>query len=195
MKRGFDYYIFIDYSEDIIGYIALDKQNIKNCLCKINKLKHYKELKHKREYLKSIKKVFQKDNILECLDKHRITELRHNIELCSEVFDLCKNRPKSNIFISIDDRQYKGFMKLINILDEKRFTIVKECKLKKNSEEYKLSLIIDTLLNIKRVKDEKELKMINSNEIGNRVSASVNPTPHTSTNVYVAFVRSRPPAW
>lgn len=155
MKRGFDYYIFIDYSEDIIGYIALDKQNIKNCLCKINKLKHYKELKHKREYLKSIKKVFQKDNILECLDKHRITELRHNIELCSEVFDLCKNRPKSNIFISIDDRQYKGFMKLINILDEKRFTIVKEGKLKKNSEEYKLSLIIDTLLNIKRVKDDK----------------------------------------
>jgi len=71
------------------------------------------------------------------------------------VFDLCKNRPKSNIFISIDDRQYKGFMKLINILDEKRFTIVKECKLKKNSEEYKLSLIIDTLLNIKRVKDDK----------------------------------------
>ena len=90
--KEFDYYIFIDYSEDLIGYIIVSKDNIRNCLAKIAKLKHYKELKHKDLYLKSMKKLFQKNKILECLEKHRITELRHNVELCSEVFEFCKNK-------------------------------------------------------------------------------------------------------
>jgi len=102
-----------------------------------------------------MKKLFERNKILACLDKHRITELRQNIELCSEVFNFCKNKSQSKIFISVDDRQYRGFMKLIEIIDGKRFTIVKEGKLRKNSEEYKLSLIIDTLLNLKRRKNSK----------------------------------------
>ena len=102
-----------------------------------------------------MKKLFQKNKILECLDKHRITELRQNVELCSEVFNFCKNKPQLKIFISVDDRQYKGFMKLIKIVDGKRFTIVKEGKLRKNSNEYRLSLIIDTLLNLKRTRTNK----------------------------------------
>jgi len=150
--REFDYYIFIDYSENLIGYIIIFKEKINECLARIPKLKHYKNLKHKKQYLKSMKKLFEKNNILKCLDGHRITELRQNIELCSEIFDFCKKNNESRIFISIDDRQYKGFMKLLQIIDGKRFTIIKEGKLKKNSREYQLSLIIDTLLNLKRIK-------------------------------------------
>lgn len=153
--REFDYYVFIDYSEDLIGYIIVGKNNIKDCLSKISKLKHYKELKRKNLYLKSMRKLFQKNKILECLAKHKITELRYNVELCSEVFNFCKNNPHSEVFISVDDRQYKGFMKLIKIVDGKRFTIIKEGELRKNSNEYKLSLIIDTLLNLKRTRNDK----------------------------------------
>ncbi len=153
-KREFDYYIFIDYSENLIGYILLGKEQIKTCMAKISKLKHYKELKQKNLYLKSMKKLFDKNKILECLCKYKISELRQNVELCSEVLEFCKSKPESDIFISVDDREYKGFIKLVEIsnLDGKKFTIVKEGKLKKGSVEHKLSLIIDTLLNIKRTR-------------------------------------------
>ena len=151
-KDEFDYYIFLDYSENLIGYIIVDKKQIKNCLSKIHKLKHYKTLKQKELYLKSMKNLFDKKDILSCLCGHKITELRQNVELCSEVFEFCKINPESNIFISVDDRQYKGFIKLIEIIDGKRFKIVKEGQLKENSIEHKLSLIIDTLLNLKRTR-------------------------------------------
>ena len=152
-KREFDYYIFIDYSENLIGYIILEKSKVKDCSSKISKLKHYRELRYKKQYLRAMKKLFEKNKILEYFEKHRITELRQNIELCSEVFDFCKNKLNSRIFISVDDRQYKGFMKLAKIIDGKRFVIVKEGKLKKNSKEYQLSLIIDTLLNLRRIRN------------------------------------------
>jgi len=150
--KEFDYYIFIDYSENLIGYVILSKEQIKECMPRISKFKHYKELKNKGLYLKSMKNLFEKNNLLKGLLGHRITELRQNIELCSEVLDFCKNKPESNIFISVDDRQYEGFMKLIKIIEGKRLTIIREGKLKRHTIEYKSSLIIDTLLNIKRMK-------------------------------------------
>lgn len=150
--KEFDYYIFIDYSKNLIGYIIIDKEKIEELLPKITKLKHYTKLKYKRPYLNSMKKIFRKHKILDSVDKHRITELRQNIEICSEIFNFCKNHPESEIFISVDDRQYNGFMRLAKILYGKRFTIVKEGKLKKGSKEYKINLIIDTLLNLKRRK-------------------------------------------
>jgi len=152
-SKIFDYYIFIDYSLDLIGYVIISKSNVYDCLLKTSKLKHYKNLKYKRAYLRSMKKLFEKNEILRSVDKYRVTELRYNIEICSEVFDFCKKHPDSKIFISIDDRQYKGFMKILRSIDGKRFTILKEGKLVKNSREYKLSLIIDTLLNLKRSKN------------------------------------------
>jgi hypothetical protein len=150
--KGFEYYIFIDYSENLIGYIILEGSEIDNCLSKISKFKHYKELRHKKQYLRAMKKLFAKNKILEHVEKHKITELRRNIELCSEVFDFCKKKPNSKVFISVDDRQYRGFMKLAKMIDGKGRVIVKEGKLKKGSKGYKLSLIIDTLLNLKRIK-------------------------------------------
>ncbi|MAH47595.1 hypothetical protein CMI37_17370 [Candidatus Pacearchaeota archaeon] len=153
-KEEFDYYIFVDYSENLIGYIIVDKEKIEELLLKITKLKHYTKLKYKRQYLNSMKKLFRKNKILDSVDRHKIIELRQNIEICSDIFDFCKNKTDSKIFISVDDRQYNGFMRLAKILAGERFKIIKEGKLKKGSEEYKMNLIIDTLLNLRRRKQK-----------------------------------------
>jgi hypothetical protein len=153
-KEDFDYYIFIDYSESLIGYIIIAKEKVNEILAKISKLKHYKGLKNKIQYLTASKSLFEKENLLSYLSQHRITELRKNIELCSEIFDFCMHFSKSKMFISIDDRQYKGFMKIASFIDNNRFKIIKEGQLKKDSIEYQLNLIIDTLLNLKRTRQD-----------------------------------------
>lgn len=147
-KEEFDYYIFMDYSENLVGYCIIPKEKIQELLPKISKLKHYRSLRHKNQYLHSLKKVFEKEKILDILLKHKITELRQNIEICSEIFDFCGKSSNSTLFISVDDRQYRGFMRIASIIDGKRFKIIREGQLKKDSIEYKLSLIIDTLLNL-----------------------------------------------
>lgn len=58
MKK-FDYYIFIDYSENLIGYIIIEEDKIKELLPRITKIDHYKKTKHKREYINSMKKLFE----------------------------------------------------------------------------------------------------------------------------------------
>lgn len=154
-KEEFDYYIFIDYSEDLIGYTIIDKEKINELLPNITKLKHYKGLKHKILYLSAAKRLFEKNKILDRVSKHKIAELRQNIEICSEIFDFCEKKSGSKMFISVDDRQYKGFMKIASIIDGKRFKIVKEGQLKRGSAEYQMSLIIDTLLNLKRTRQNE----------------------------------------
>lgn len=150
----FDYYIFMDYSENLIGYIIIEKEKINDILPKISKLKHYKDLKYKKQYLRAMKKFFENSKILDFTNKHRITELRQNIEICSEVFAFCEKNSNSRIFISVDDRQYRGFMKLANLINGKRFKIIKEGQLKRGSIEYQMSLIIDTLLNLRRIRQK-----------------------------------------
>jgi hypothetical protein len=47
----FDYYMFIDYSENLLGYNILEYSKIKELLPKISKIKHYKDIKtEKRVY-------------------------------------------------------------------------------------------------------------------------------------------------
>ena len=154
-KEEFDYYVFMDYSENLIGYIIINKDKINELLPRISKLKHYKGLKHKIQYLNSMKIMFDKNKIFDLISKYKTSELRQNIELCSEVFEFCSKNPNSKFFISVDDRQYKGFMKIASIIDGKRFKIIKEGKLKVNSAEYQMSLIIDTLLNLKRTRQNE----------------------------------------
>lgn len=148
----FDYYIFMDYSESLVGYIIINKKNIKELLSKTSKLKHYNRVKNKSPYLLSIKRIIDKQKIMSLLEKSGIKELRQNIEICSEIFDFCKKNRECKIFISVDDRQYRGFMRLANTLDGNRFKIIKEGKLKKDSMEHRLNLIIDNLLNLKRTR-------------------------------------------
>ncbi len=150
-KNEFDYYIFIDYSKDLIGYIIIENEKIKDILPKITKLHHYKGLRHKREYLSAIRRRFEKDKIEEDLLRFEIKPLRNNVYLFSEVFEFVKKYDNCIIFLSIDNNQYDAFIRLFNMIEHKdNVRIIKENKLKKYSIEYKLSLIIDNLLNVKR---------------------------------------------
>ena len=55
--RQFDYYVFIDYSENFLGYLIIEKEKISEIIPKISKFSHYKELKHKHAYVHSIKNI------------------------------------------------------------------------------------------------------------------------------------------
>ena len=152
--KEFDYYIFIDYSEDFIGYDIIEKEKIKELLSRISKIKHYKEVKHKKEYLKSIRKVFDKNNILNYFTAFKIKTVRQNLEIFADIGEFIKSNENCLIFISIDDKQYSNFERLVKIVDGKNIVIVKEGKLMESSVEHKLSLIIDNLLNLERTKHE-----------------------------------------
>ncbi len=95
MEREFDYYVYVDYSESLAGYIVTQENKIKEILPKTSRLRHYKEIKYVIEFIK-------------------------------------KNNNK-RIFLSIDDNQYYSFMRLLEIMQKRDY-----------------SLIIDTMLNIGR---------------------------------------------
>ena len=150
--KQFDYYIFIDYSEHLIGYIIIEKSKVKELLPKITKLKHYKKLEHKREYLNSMKKLFKKETINSSILKMRIFNMRDNFNLFTEILEFIKKNKNCIIFISVDDFQFKNFKKLVQILDNNKTKVIKEGQLKKGSIEHRMSLIIDTKLNLIRRK-------------------------------------------
>ncbi|MBW2974770.1 hypothetical protein KY366_03555 [Candidatus Woesearchaeota archaeon] len=150
MKK-IDHYIYLDYSERLIGYTIIEKEKVGTLLPKISKFHHYKDIKHKKAYLSSIKKVIKTKKILEDLLKHKIRELRDNLYIFTEVIEFIEKNDHCAIFASIDNNQYKAFVRLLKMIHHRDHVIVrKESDLKKGSIEYKLSLIIDTLLNLKR---------------------------------------------
>ena len=82
--------------------------------------------------------------------------MRQNMDICLEVFDFIKNHSNCIIFVSIDDHEYPNFKKFIKIIDESKTVVKPESKLIKNSPEYRASLVLDTLLNIERLKRKNE---------------------------------------
>jgi hypothetical protein len=151
--KEFDYYIFIDFSENLIGYNIIENKKLKELLPKISKFAHYKRLKHKRAYIHSIKKRIEKEKILSYFVKYKIRELYKNTEIYADVLEFIKKYDNCIIFISIDDRQYKAFNKLVGFVDGKRVAVKKESELIKGTPEYQASLVLDNLLNIERLKN------------------------------------------
>lgn len=148
-KMKADYYIYLDYSERLVGYIIIQKDKIPNLLPKISKLHHYKDIKNKKGYIKSVKKIFDEGVIQQDILKCKIKGLKDNLSIFVEIADFVKNHDNCKIFASIDNNQFIAFMKLFEMIPHKTHVIiVKESDLKKGSVEYKLSLIIDTRLNI-----------------------------------------------
>ena len=98
MKK-FDYYIFIDYSVNIIGYVIIDERKLFELVPLISKFSHYKDLKNKNTYIHSIKKIISKNNILDFFLKHKIKEIRQNMEIYMDVFDFIKKHDNCIIFI------------------------------------------------------------------------------------------------
>ena len=152
--KQFDYYIFIDYSENFLGYFIIEKEKIREFLPKISKFAHYKELKHKHSYLHSIKKVIEKNKILSYPLKIKIKKAIETPEINSDILEFSKEHDNCHIFISIDNKQYSNFERLVKIVDGTNTKVVRESELKKNTFEYRISLVLDTLLNMERLKHE-----------------------------------------
>ena len=73
-------------------------------------------------------------------------------EYKGDIEEFIKRYNNCKIFASVDNNQFNSFVKLLDIVPHKNHVIlVKESDLKKGSVEYKLSLIIDTMLNIERM--------------------------------------------
>ncbi len=149
--KEFDYYIFIDFSENLIGYSIIENEKLKELLPKISKFAHYKNLRYKKLYLKSIKNRIEKEKVLSYFLKYKIRELYKNADIYTDVLEFIKKHDNCIIFISIDNRQYKAFSKLIDFVDGKKIVVKKESEIIKGTPEYKASLVLDTLLNIERL--------------------------------------------
>ena len=151
--KEFDYYIFIDYSEGLIGYLILGRDNLNDCLSKISRFRHYREAKQRKLYLKNAKKTFDKKEILNCFLKKKIRNILETPEIFTDIAEFLKKNNSFAIFISVDDRQYSNFEKFVNIIDGKNIKVVKESKLRKNTSEYQINLVLDTWLNMQRIKN------------------------------------------
>lgn len=152
--KEFDYYVFIDYSENFLGYMVIENNKVREFLPAISKFAHYKEVKNKSAYIHSIKKVIEKNKVLSCILKHKIRKTIDTPEIYSDILEFLKHHNNCLIFISVDDKQYSNFERLVRIIDGTNTKVIKENKLKKDTLEHKMSLVLDTLLNIERLKHE-----------------------------------------
>jgi hypothetical protein len=156
MKKEFDYYIYIDYSENLIGYIILDKDNFKKILLKISRFRHYRDARDKRLYLRNIKNTAKRERLFSYFTKIKIKNMRQNLEIYSDVLDFLKKHERCLILVSVDNHEFSNFKKLVEIVDGEKIEVLKESELKVNTPEYQVSLVLDNLLNIERLKDEKK---------------------------------------
>ncbi len=153
-KKEFDYYIYIDYSENLIGYTIIEKDKVKDLLLKISRFRHYRGSKNRKVYLKHINNTVKREKICSYFVKFKIKKMHENIEIYTDVLDFIKKHERCVIFISIDNKQYSKFRKLVHIVDGEKTKVVKESELKRGTAEYQMSLVIDNMLNIERRKNE-----------------------------------------
>ena len=150
--KEFDYYIFIDYSENLLGYMIVENSKLKDLLPKLSRFRHYREARDRKIYLKNIKKTITREKINDYLFKLKIKKVIDSPEIYADIAVFLKRYHNCIVFISVDDKQYSNFERFVEVIDGKDTKVVKESELKKGSFEYKLSLILDSLLNIKRLK-------------------------------------------
>lgn len=150
--REFDYYIFIDRSESLISYAIIERQKLKELLPKISRFRHYRTTKNRKLYLKHIRKTIERDNIKSSFLKLKIKKIYRNIEIYSDVLEFLKKHENCIIFISVDNSQYLAFRKMVGIIDGENIVIKQESELREGTPEYQVSLVLDNLLNIERLR-------------------------------------------
>jgi hypothetical protein len=154
-SKEFDYYIFIDFSENLIGYSLIEKAKFSELLPRINRFKHYKNVSNKKLYLKNIKKTFDRENIRQYFMRFKVKRMDQNMSIYLDVLEFLKKHKNCIIFISVDNRQYSAFKKMIDIIDGEKVIVKQESELVKGTKEYQVSLVLDNWLNIERTLNEK----------------------------------------
>lgn len=150
--KDFEYYIYVDYSGNLVGYNIIEKAKIPLILPKIVKFRHYKEERHKRIYLLKIRREIKISNLTSFLLRQKIMHIKDNLLLFAEIIEFVKKNDNCLIFLSVDNNQFNAFTKLLGMIPHKEhITAVMESELKRRSLEHLLSLIIDTMLNLERM--------------------------------------------
>ena len=149
--KEFDYYIFIDYSEKLIGYSIIEKIKLRELAPKITRFRHYREAGNRKQYLKNVKNTFKREGIKSYFLKFKIREMYKNIEIHLDVLEFLKKHKNCIIFISVDNMQYPAFRKMVNIVDGENIVVKQESELIKGTLEYQASLVLDNMLNIERL--------------------------------------------
>ncbi len=150
--KTFDYYIFIDYSENLLGYVIIENKKVNDLVIKLNRFRHFRETRDKKLYLKNIKNTIKREGITDYLFRLKIRKVNSSPEIYADIAVFIKKYPNCIIFISIDDKQFSNFEKFVEVINGETTKVVKESQLKQESREYKMSLILDNLLNIERLK-------------------------------------------
>lgn len=151
--KEFDYYIFIDFSENLIGYNIIEKDKVQVLLPNIKRLRHYKTADNKKLYLKNVKRSFERDEIKSYFLRLKIKRMDENMIIYLDILDFLKKHENCIVFISVDNRQYSAFKKMIEIIDGEKVVVKQESELVEGTLEYQLSLVLDNLLNIERIKN------------------------------------------
>jgi ribosomal protein L15 len=86
-RKDYDYYLFVDYSEDLVGYSIIKQEKIQYLLPKISKFTHYKDKKNRKIYLNKIKENIRREKILSFFEKIKIQKVCKNLDLIGEFFD------------------------------------------------------------------------------------------------------------
>ena len=89
-KNPIKYYIYLDYSDRLVGYIIIEREQIPSIIPKISKLHHYKDIKNKKGYIQSVKKLLDRENIMVYLLKCKIKDLKDNLSVFVEIVDFIK---------------------------------------------------------------------------------------------------------
>ncbi len=151
--KEFDYYIFIDYSEKLIGYLIISKEKLYALIPKLSRFRHYRDARDKKEYLKNIKKTIKREEIYSYFLKLKMKYMHKNMEIYLDILEFLKCHANCLIFVSVDNSQYFAFKKMVEIVDGENIIIKQESELIEGSPEYKISLVLDNILNIQRLKE------------------------------------------
>lgn len=152
--KKFDYYIFIDFSENLIGYNIISNKKMFELLPKIKRFRHYLTARNRRLYLKNVNKTIKREEIKSYFFKFKIKELYRNADIYADVLQFIKTHENCIIFISVDNRQFKAFRKLVGYVDGEKVVVKKESDLPRGTPEYQASLVLDNVLNIERNKQK-----------------------------------------
>jgi hypothetical protein len=151
--KEFDYYIFIDFSENLIGYCIIENKKLKELLPKLSRFRHYRKAGDRKTYLKNIKKTIKRGNIKYYFLKLKIKNMHKNVEVYLDVLEFLKKHENCVVFVSVDNTQYPAFRKMINIVHGNNIVVKQESELVEGTPEYKASLVLDNLLNIERLRE------------------------------------------
>jgi len=151
-RKEFDYYIFIDYSENLIGYNIIEREKVPELLLRISRFRHYRSSRDRKIYLKNAWKTISRENIKSYFLRFKIKEKNKNMEIYLDVFEFLKKHDNCIVFISVDNHEYSNFRKMVDIINGEKIVVKKESELREGTAEYQMSLVLDTMLNIERLR-------------------------------------------